>query len=85
MNDLTEKTLATERKYTGRIISVDLLDIELPDGRKTKREVIRHGTTFTTALGCTDLTIITHDEETVLTERGKTVKVIPAWKWLLNR
>ena len=87
MNDLTEKTLATERKYTGKIISVDLLDIELPDGRKTKREVIRHGTTFTTteALGCTDLTIITHDEETVLTERGKTVKVIPAWKWLLNR
>ena len=31
--DLTEKTLATERKYTGKIISVDLLDIELPDGR----------------------------------------------------
>ena len=38
-----EKTLATERKYTGKIISVDLLDIELPDGRKAKREVIRHG------------------------------------------
>ena len=37
------------------------------------------------ALGCTDLTIITHDEEAVLTERGKAVKVIPAWKWLLNR
>ena len=32
MQDLTEKTLATERKYTGKIISVDLLDIELPDG-----------------------------------------------------
>ena len=29
MTDLTEKTLATERKYTGKIISVDLLDIEL--------------------------------------------------------
>ena len=43
MNDLTEKTLRTERKYTGKIISVDLLDIELPDGRKAKREVIRHG------------------------------------------
>lgn len=41
--DLTEKTLASERKYTGKIISVDLLDIELPDGRKAKREVIRHG------------------------------------------
>ena len=43
MPDLTEKTLACERKYTGKIISVDLLDIELPDGRRAKREVIRHG------------------------------------------
>ena len=43
MTDLTEKTLATERKYTGKIISVDLLDIELPDGRRAKREVSRHG------------------------------------------
>ena len=43
MNDLTEKTHHTERKYTGMIISVDLLDIELPDGRKAKREVVRHG------------------------------------------
>ncbi len=42
MDKFTEKTLASERKYTGKIISVDLLDIELPDGRKTKREVIRH-------------------------------------------
>ena len=38
-----ESRVNTERKYTGKIISVDLLDIELPDGRKTKREVIRHG------------------------------------------
>lgn len=38
-----EKTLACERKYTGKIINVDLVDIELPDGRKTKREVVRHG------------------------------------------
>ena len=30
-----EKTLVAERKYTGKIINVDLLDIELPDGRKT--------------------------------------------------
>ena len=43
MTDLAEKTLATKRTYTGKIISVDLLDIELPDGRKAKREVIRHG------------------------------------------
>ena len=35
MIDLTEKTLTTERKYTGKIISVDLIDIELPEGRNT--------------------------------------------------
>ena len=31
MIDLAEKTLATERKYTGKIISVDLLDINLEE------------------------------------------------------
>lgn len=35
MIDLTEKTLASDRKYTWKVISVDLLDIELPGGRKT--------------------------------------------------
>ena len=43
MENLTEKTLGCERAYSGKIISVDLLDIELPDGRRAKREVIRHG------------------------------------------
>ena len=43
MDKFYEKTLACERKYTGKIINVDLVDIELPDGRKTKREVVRHG------------------------------------------
>ena len=43
MKDYYEKTLAVERKYDGRIINVDLIDIELPDGRRTKREVVRHG------------------------------------------
>ena len=43
MDKFTEKTLACERVYTGRIISVDMVDIELPDGRKAKREVVRHG------------------------------------------
>ena len=43
MDLFTEKTLHAERVYTGRIIDVDLVDIELPDGRKAKREVVRHG------------------------------------------
>ena len=43
MDKFVEKTLACERKYTGKIINVDLVDIELPDGRIAKREVVRHG------------------------------------------
>ena len=43
MDKFTEKTLASERMYTGKIISVDRVAIELPDGRRTMREVVRHG------------------------------------------
>lgn len=43
MDKFHEKTLAVERRYTGKIVSVDLIDVELPDGRRAKREVVRHG------------------------------------------
>lgn len=33
---------------------------------------------------CTNLTIITNDEENEITEDGITIKIIPAWKWLLS-
>lgn len=36
------------------------------------------------ATGCEKLTIITCNEETTLTEKGKTIRVIPASKWLLE-
>ena len=36
MTELTEKMLATERKYTWKTTSVDLRDIEQPDGRKAR-------------------------------------------------
>ncbi len=42
MRDLTEKTLAVRRVFDGRALTVDVLDIELPGGRKSVREVIRH-------------------------------------------
>lgn len=32
-----------------------------------------------------DLLIITRDEETVLEKDGKTIKVVPLWKWMLER
>ncbi|MEZ4671514.1 MAG: NUDIX hydrolase [Anaerolineae bacterium] len=39
---MDEKTLKTERIYTGRIFNLDLVDVELPDGKQQKREVVRH-------------------------------------------
>ena len=54
-------------------------------GRTTRKRELNGLLGASEALGCSDLTIITHDEEAVLAERGRTVKVIPAWKWLLNR
>ncbi len=37
-----EKTLKSELIYDGRIISVHVDDVELPDGSKAKREVVEH-------------------------------------------
>lgn len=39
---LHEKTLGVSRAYTGRAVTVDVIDIELPDGRRAKRECVRH-------------------------------------------
>ena len=36
------------------------------------------------SLKCEDLTIVTHDEEGVLNERGFVIRVVPAWKWCLG-
>lgn len=37
-----------------------------------------------TATGCTNLLIITKDEETVIVLESKQISVVPAWKWLLQ-
>lgn len=39
---MEEKTLASRRIFEGRALTVDVLDIAMPDGRKTTREVLRH-------------------------------------------
>lgn len=43
MNDpMAEKTLASRRIFEGRALTIDILDIELPTGRTSTREVLRH-------------------------------------------
>jgi ADP-ribose pyrophosphatase len=38
-----EKTVGSKTVFEGRILSVDVLDIELPDGRRAVREIVQHG------------------------------------------
>jgi len=37
-----EKTIKEERKYTGNIINVNKLTVELPNGKLVTRDVVRH-------------------------------------------
>jgi len=39
---MDEKIIATKAIYDGRLVKLDVHDIELPDGRRSQREVIRH-------------------------------------------
>jgi len=39
---MTEKTLATKTVFQGRALRIDVLDIELPGGRRSTREIVRH-------------------------------------------
>lgn len=40
--ELTEKTLSSKSIFDGRILHITLDEIELPDGKKSKREVVNH-------------------------------------------
>lgn len=40
--DLTEKTLNVERVFEGRALTIDVARIELPNGRRSTREIVRH-------------------------------------------
>ena len=38
-----EKTLTSKNVYRGRILDVDVLEVELETGRRSVREIVRHG------------------------------------------
>lgn len=42
MKDLTEKTLSVKRAFQGRALTIDIAEIEMPDGRRSTREIVRH-------------------------------------------
>jgi len=40
--NLQEKTLASERIYDGRVVSLRVDTVELPDGKRSQREIVEH-------------------------------------------
>lgn len=40
--ELTEKTLSSKSVFDGRILHITLDEVELPNGKKSKREVVNH-------------------------------------------
>src|SRR5699024_4406915 len=42
MKKFEEKTIATKHIFSGNIISVQVDDVELPDGNQSKRELVKH-------------------------------------------
>ena len=76
--DLTEKTLSSENIYDGKILHVFKDSIELPTGRKSAREYIKH-------IGAVCIVPITDDGRVVLERQyryavGQTMIEIPAGK-----
>ncbi|MDZ5471124.1 NUDIX hydrolase (plasmid) [Bacillus sp. 31A1R] len=42
MSQLEEKTIKTEKIFSGRVISLQVDDVELPNGKTSKREIVKH-------------------------------------------
>lgn len=40
--NLTERTLGVKRVFEGRALTIDVAEIELPNGRRSTREIVRH-------------------------------------------
>lgn len=58
----TEKTIASKEIYHGKIINLRLDDVELPNGKSAKREVVEHP-------GGVAVVAITPDEEVLLVKQ----------------
>ncbi|WP_210469236.1 NUDIX hydrolase [Sporosarcina sp. 6E9] len=62
MDKFEEKTLSSETIYEGKVISLRLEEVELPDGNRAKRELIQHP-------GAVALIPITNDGKIILVKQ----------------
>ncbi|PTL16968.1 ADP-ribose pyrophosphatase [Staphylococcus gallinarum] len=73
-----ERTIAKEHIYNGKIIDLEVHDVELPDGQTSKRELVFHN-------GAVAVCALTPDNEIILVRQfrkpaEKTMLEIPAGK-----
>lgn len=73
-----EKTISTQTIYEGKVVKLVVDDVLLPDGQKSKREIVKHA-------GAVAVIAITKEEKLVLVRQyrkalGKTMLEIPAGK-----
>jgi ADP-ribose pyrophosphatase len=78
MSLLEEKTLSSEKIFSGRIISLQVDEVELPNGNKAKRELIKHP-------GAVAIIALTDENKIVMVEQYRkaleqTIIEIPAGK-----
>lgn len=62
MNKFTEKTLHTQEIFNGKVISLQVDDVQLPDGNQSKREIVKHP-------GAVGIIAITDNDEIIFVEQ----------------
>ncbi|KAB2338967.1 NUDIX hydrolase [Cytobacillus depressus] len=78
MSRLEEKTVKIEKLFTGKVISLQVEDVELPNGNMSKREIIKHP-------GAVAVIALTDDQKIIMVEQyrkalEKAIVEIPAGK-----
>jgi ADP-ribose pyrophosphatase len=78
MSNLEEKTIHSEEIFSGKIVSLHLQDVELPNGKQSKREIIKHP-------GAVAVLAVTDDNKIIMVEQyrkalERTIVEIPAGK-----
>ena len=78
MSLLEEKTISSEKIFSGKVISLQVDEVELPNGKTAKRELIKHP-------GAVAIIAITDENKIVMVEQYRkaleqTIIEIPAGK-----
>ncbi|WHY90413.1 NUDIX hydrolase [Neobacillus cucumis] len=78
MGNLEEKTIHSEEIFSGKVVSLQIQEVELPNGKKAKREIIKHP-------GAVAIIAITNENKIVMVEQyrkalERTIVEIPAGK-----